>query len=185
MLYKNHPFQRARLGSRRGYAMLVAVVIVAILTVAGTTTLNVAGIDQQIASRNRQHMLIFNTSDAGTIHARDKIKVTKPDNEGVSVNGLEDTAGYYVQQTAAETSFGGLAYTHNLGVYYVEALYQRCGNPPPRYSTEQGNNGFRADYWEMRSVGRLTDSSYTNINATEAVTSSLIRMVVRGPCKVR
>ena len=28
----------------------------------------------------------------------------------------------------------------------IKAVYQRCGNPPPGYSTEQGRASFRSDY---------------------------------------
>ena len=171
--------------NRRGYIMAITMVMVVILTVAGTTTLNLSGVDQQIASRNRQHMLVFNTSDAGTNHARNKIKNTQPTSEGFTASGAEDTSTTFVTKAVGESSYGGIAYTHNLGVYYVKAVYQRCGNPPPGYSTEQGRVGFRSDYWEMKSTGKLTNSSYTSLNATEAITTTLVRMVMRGNCKMR
>lgn len=170
---------------RRGYIMAITMVMVVILSIAGTTTLNLSGVDQRIASRNRQHMLVFNTSDAGTNHARNKLKNTQPTSEGFNANGAEDTSTTFVTKAAGETSYGGISYTHNLGVYYVKAVYQRCGNPPPGYSTEQGRASFRSDYWEMKSVGKLTNSSYTSLNATEAITTTLVRMVMRGNCKMR
>ena len=70
-------------------------------------------------------------------------------------------------------------------MYQVDATYHRCGNPPPGYSTEQGRNGFRSDYWEMESVATLTSAAYVNENASLATTSAMIRMVMRGGCKVR
>jgi Tfp pilus assembly protein PilX len=170
---------------RRGYIMAITMVMVVVLSIAGTTTLNLSGVDQRIASRNRQHMLVFNTSDAGTNHARNKLKNTQPTSEGFNANGAEDTSTTFVTKAAGETSYGGISYTHNLGVYYVKAVYQRCGNPPPGYSTEQGRASFRSDYWEMKSVGKLTNSSYTSLNATEAITTTLVRMVMRGNCKMR
>ena len=165
--------------------MAITMVMVVILTIAGTTTLNLSGVDRRISSRNRQHMLVFNTSDAGTNHARDKIKNTQPSSEGFTANGAADTSSTFVSQTVGDSTYGGISYTHNLGVYYVKAIYQRCGNPPPGYSTEQGRASFRADYWEMKSTGKLTNSSYTNLNATEAITTTLVRMVMRGNCKMR
>ena len=77
------------------------------------------------------------------------------------------------------------AYAHNLGVYWVSATYHRCGNPPPGYSTEVGRDGFRSDYWEMKSTARMQDTTFTNLNETQAVTSAMIRKVVQGTCKVR
>ena len=83
------------------------------------------------------------------------------------------------------TNFGGLNYPHNMGVYYVQATYHRCGNPPPGYSTEQGKNGFRADYWEMESTSEITNTAYAQQNATTATDSSMVRIVMKGSCKVR
>ena len=53
--------------------MLVAMVLLALLAVMGTSTMNIAGIDQRIAYRNRQHAVVVHTSHAGTEHARDLI----------------------------------------------------------------------------------------------------------------
>ena len=91
--------------SRRGYIMAITMVMVVILSIAGTTTLNLSGVDQRIASRNRQHMLVFNTSDAGTNHARNKLKNTQPTSEGFSANGAEDTSTTFVTKAAGETSY--------------------------------------------------------------------------------
>lgn len=174
---------------RKGYVMLVALILLALLTVLGSSTLNIAGIDQRIAYRSRQHMVVLHTASAGTEDARSTIQHTLPLSEGFDQYGNEDTA-VFITQATAETNFGGVAYhtatgKHNLGVYQVDATYHRCGNPPPGYSTEQGRNGFRSDYWEMESVATLTDASYINENASLATTSSMVRMVMRGGCKVR
>ena len=58
---------------RRGYVMLVAMLFIAILAVVGASSLQVAGIDQRIALQNRKHMLVVNTSHAGTEHARTRV----------------------------------------------------------------------------------------------------------------
>ena len=169
---------------QRGYVMLVALILLALLAVLGTSTLNIAGIDQRIASRNRQHVLVVNTASAGNEDGRDDIRHSLPSTEGYDMYGTRDTA-VFISKSSGESSFGGLAYTHNMGVYYVDATYHRCGNPPPGYSTEQGRNGFRADYWEMESRARMADTSYSNTNASIATTSTMIRVVMRGSCKVR
>lgn len=172
--------------SRRGYVMLVALLMLVLLSLIGTSTLNIAGIDYQIAIRNRKHMLVLHTASGGNEDARHKIQSELPANEGFGANGYEDTAtADFITKSDAESNFGGLAYSQNLGVYFVDATYHRCGNPPPGYSTELGRNGFRADYWEMESTGRMADSSYNNKNATEAITSTMVRMVMKGSCKVR
>ena len=175
---------------QRGYIILVAMVLLALLAVLGTSTLNIAGIDQRIAYRNRQHAVVVHTSHAGTEDARDSMRDNVlPASEGFNEFGVEDTA-VFITKASAESEFGGLTYhtasgVHNLGVYQVDATYHRCGNPPPGYSTELGRNGFRSDYWEMESIATMTDSSYTNTNASKATVSTMIQMVMRGGCKVR
>jgi hypothetical protein len=180
------------LRDRRGYIMLVALLIMAILAVIGSSTLQVAGIDQRIAVQNRKHMMTLNTSHAGTEHARSELMYEDPPHEGIDTGN--DTFGDFVNATEAETDFGGVAYgsfgrSHNLGVYWVTATYHRCGNPPPGYSTELGGNKFRSDYWEMASTARMQTSassaSSAAMNETTASSSMLLRKVKFGTCKIR
>lgn len=169
-----------RSASEQGYAMLIAMLLLAILAVVGASTLQVAGIDQRIALQNRKHMLVLNTSAAGLEHARDELSTEDPVDEGFT-----DTGPDFVTATEAETDFGGLTFNHNLGVYWVDAVYMRCGNPPPGYSTELGQNKFRADYWQMTSTARMQDTSYQNVNESQATTVSVVRKVKFGTCKIR
>lgn len=169
--------------ARQGYVMLIALLLMALLSVIGATSLSIAGTDQRIAVHNRKHMMVMNTASAGTEHARYELQSKNPVNEGLDT--APDTYDDWVTPEEAEADFGGLAYTHNLGVYWVTAVYQRCGYPPPGYSTEIGRNQFRADYWKMDSTARMQDATYTNLNETQANTASLIRKVLRGTCKIR
>lgn len=173
-----------RRAAEGGYIMLVALIVMAILAVLGVTTLRVAGIDQRVAIQNRKHMLTVNTSHAGTEHARSTLMNQDPVNEGLDTG---TGAGDFVARTTADTSFGGLSYAQNLGVYWVTATYHRCGNPPPGYSTELGGGKFRSDYWEMASTARFqtTAATTTPMNETQARTSSLLRKVRFGSCKIR
>jgi len=163
--------------------MLLAMLLIAIIAVIGATTLSVAGVDQRIALHNRKHMMVLNTSDAGTEHGRWMLEHENPPNEGLAAD--DDTWPDFVESSEAETNFGGLSYAHNLGVYWVQATYHRCGNPPPGYSTELGRVAFRSDYWEMKSQARMQDTSYSNINQTSATTVLLLRKVIKGTCHVR
>ena len=174
---------RSLLADQRGYVMIVALLLMALIAIIGSSTLQVAGIDQRVALQNRKHMMVLNTASAGTDHARDELQNENPPNEGIDT--ATDTFDDFVSLSEAEADFGGSSYAHNLGVYYVTATYHRCGNPPPGYSTEMGRNAFRSDYWEMESTARMTDTSYTNVNETEAVSSALIRKVMQGRCKIR
>jgi hypothetical protein len=168
---------------RRGYVMLVAMLLVAVLAVIGATSLSIAGVDQRIATHNRKHMMVLNTASAGNEHGRWQLQHEDPPNEGYDTG--TDTWGHFVQATEADASFGGLSYAQNLGVYWVDATFQRCGNPPPGYSTEIGNTSFRSSYWMLTSTARMQDTTYTDVNESRAETGALLRKVMQGTCKIR
>jgi hypothetical protein len=96
-----------------------------------------------------------------------------------------DSWGDWVPMSTGDTMFDGTNFDQNLGAYWVEAVYERCSNPPPGYSTEQGRAAFRADYWTMTSRSRMVDTSLTDINEMQSTTVSTVRKVVRGACKMR
>ena len=172
-------------GSRKGYVMLVALILMTVLTVVGSTSLTISGVDQQIAIHNGKHMMMLNTADAGVNHARDELGRRDPVREWHDLSDADDTAEYFVGQAAAEYDFGGISYAHNLGVYEVSAVFERCGSPPPGYSTELGNQHFRSDYWRMESVATMTDGTYALVNESTATVVSIIRKAVEGPCKLK
>jgi len=163
--------------------MLIALVLMALLAVIGSSTLTIAGIDHRIAVQNRKHMMVLNTSSGGNEHARDQLRWSYPASEGYD---SADTGNMFVQasESTEADGFEGPNYTHNLGVYWVRAIYHRCGSPPPGYSAEIGS-GFRSDYWEMSSTARMQDASFQNINETMASTSTMVRRVMQGACKMR
>ena len=169
--------------SRQGYVMLVAMLLIAVLAVIGATSLSIAGVDQRIATHNRKHMMVLNTASAGNEHGRWQLQHEDPPNEGFDTG--TDTWGHFVQATEADASFGGLSYAQNLGVYWVDATFQRCGNPPPGYSTEIGKTSFRSAYWMMNSTAHMQDVAYSDVNETRAETGALLRKVMRGTCKIR
>ena len=70
-------------------------------------------------------------------------------------------------------------------MYWVDATFQRCGNPPPGYSTEIGKTSFRSAYWMMNSTAHMQDVAYSDVNETRAETGALLRKVMRGTCKIR
>jgi len=177
---------RLRQRSEGGYVLMVALILLAIISVIGSTTLNLAGIDRRIAIHNRLHMVVLNTAQAGTVHARNVLESEDPPAENLDSGG--DTWGSFVLATEGETNFGGISFSgtgQNLGVYWVEAIYHKCANPPPGYSTEIGRVGFRSDFWNMESTARMQNSSYTNINESQALAVSTVRKVVWGACRAR
>jgi Tfp pilus assembly protein PilX len=171
---------------KSGYVMMLALVLMAVLSVIGATTLSLAGVDNRIAVYNRLHMVVMNAAHAGTEHARNMLENENPTNENLDSAG--DTWAEFVQATEAEASFEGISFAssaQNLGVYWVEAVYQKCSQPPPGYSTELGNQGFRSDFWNMESTARLQDSSYANVNEAQGRAVATLRKIVWGACKIR
>ena len=172
--------------AKKGYVMMLALVMIAILAVIGATTLSLAGVDNRIAVYNRLHMVVLNAAHAGTEHARNMLESENPPNENLDSAG--DTWVEFVQATEAEANFEGISFAstaQNLGVYWVEAVYQKCSQPPPGYSTELGNQGFRSDFWNMESTARLQDTTYANVNEAQARSIATLRKVVWGACKIR
>lgn len=172
--------RRAR--GRRGYAMLVALVLIALITIIGSTSLSVAGVDQRVATHNRRHMMVLNTADAGTEHARFQLQSENPADEGWDTS---DTGGMFVPKAEGETMLEGIAFPMNQGVYEVSAIYQKCSNPPPGFSTELGRAAFRSDFWDMHSSATFDDSTWQEMNPTRAEAVATLRKVVHGPCKIR
>jgi len=162
--------------------MLVALVLIALLTIIGATSLTVAGVDQRVATHNRRHMMVLNTADAGGEHARSTLQSENPADEGWDT---ADTGSMFVPKTEAETSFEGIAFPMPQGIYEVDAIYQKCANPPPGYSTELGRTGYRSDFWDMHSHATFDDASYSKTNPTQAVVVATLRKVMRGSCKIR
>jgi hypothetical protein len=162
--------------------MLVALVLIALLTIIGATSLSVAGVDQRVATHNRRHMMALNAADAGTQHARWVLQNENPADEGWDT---ADTGGLFVPETEGDSMFGGIEFPMNQGVYKVDAVYQKCGNPPPGYSTEAGRTGFRADYWDMVSSAKFADATMAELNPTRAEVITTLRKVMNGVCKIR
>mgnify|MGYP007046955150 CR=1 FL=1 len=170
------------LRSRRGYVMLVALILMALIGVIGATSLSIAGVDHRIANHNAKYMMLAVTSRGGVSHGRMELAEEDPDGE----NWDTVDSGNFVTMAEADGEFGGTSFDQNMGVYWVDAVFEKCGNPPPGYSTEQGNVGYRSDYWEMWSESRQMDTSMTaHINETVTASTGTQRKVKQGPCKVR
>lgn len=171
-----------------GYAMLIALILIAILTIIGATSLSVAGVDERIATHNRRHMMMVNTANAGTQHARWHMMTESPPDEGWDT---ADTGNLFVPMNQAEPMFEGIGFPTAMpakmsqGSYWVDAVYQKCSNPPPGYSTEYGRTQFRSDFWDMQSNGEFVDAAYAESNPTKATVVATLRKVVNGACKIR
>lgn len=167
--------------ARRGYVMLITMILMAVLAVIGATSLSVAGVDQRIAVHNMRHMTITDSADAGTQHARYALMYDNPLNEGWDTA----TAQTFVTKEDADPMFEGIAFPVTQGNYWVDADYLKCSNPPPGYSTEAGNTSFRSDFWNMTAQAEFMDASWTDMNPTRATVMSTVRKVVSGGCKIR
>lgn len=167
---------------RAGYAMLVTMILIALLAIIGATSLSVAGVDHRIAIHNQRHMVVMNSADAGTEHARWQLQSENPRDEGWDT---ADTGNLFVPMNEADLMFAGVSFPMNQGVYEVDAVFQKCSNPPPGYSTEYGRTQFRSDFWDMHSRAQLTDAGYAQTNPTQASVVATFRKVVHGACKIR
>lgn len=176
------PEPRDTASARQGYAMLVALILLAVIAIIGATSLSIAGTDTRVATHNRRHMIVMNAADAGTEHARWELATRNPANEGWDTG---DTGASFIDETVGEGVFEGNIFPMNQGNYVVDAVFQKCGNPPPGYSTEAGNTSFRSDYWDMESTAVFNDASYAALNPTRATVVATLRKVNSGDCKVR
>ena len=117
------------------------------LAVIGATTLSVAGVDQRIALHNRKHMMVMNTGDAGTEHARYQLEHEDPPNEGVEPR-RRHLARFRAGDRREDTMFDGLSYAHNLRVYWVPSHV-----PPVRESASGVLHGDREHQVPKRLLG--------------------------------
>lgn len=163
--------------------MLVALILIAIITIVGATSLSVAGVDQRIAAYTRRHAAVMHAADAGTQHARMMLMYEQPGNEGWDAENPQ----VFVEEGDAETWFEGESMEMPLGTYDVTASFAKCSVPPAGYSTEQGKVYFRSDYWEMESHAwfESTASADEPLNPSESRVTALLRKVKRGSCKIR
>lgn len=172
-----------RTRARQGYAMLIALILLALLAIIGATSLDIAGIDARVANHSRRHMILMNAADAGGEHARAQLMREDPPNEGWDTGD----ATRFVEATEANDNFQGNTFPMNLGTYDADAAYAKCSNPPPGYSTEVRADGFHADYWEMTTNSWFEDGTGggTRMNAADASVMVTLRKVKQGTCKIR
>ena len=168
--------------AREGYAMLIALILLAVIAIIGATSLSVAGVDERVATHNRRHMIMVNTAAAGTEHARAELMTEDPPNEGWDT---ADTGPAFVTAAEGEADYVGIDFPMSQGVYEVNAVFQKCANPPPGYSTEAGRTQYRSDFWDMQSVSSYVDATYVETNPTKATVVATLRKVVHGSCKIR
>ena len=163
--------------------MLVALILIAIITIVGATSLSIAGVDQRIASYTRRHAAVMDAADAGAQHARMQLMYEQPDDEGWDA----DNAQIFVEESESETWFQGEDMEMPLGTYEVSASFAKCSLPPSGYSTEQGRTYFRSDYWEMEAHSWFENSASGDaaLNPSESRVTALLRKVKRGSCKIR
>lgn len=168
---------------RRGYAMLVALILIAIITIIGGTSLSIAGVDQRVANYTRRHAAVVNAADAGGEHARMQLMFSLPEDEGWDTGAPQ----IFVDETDGQSYFEGDVTAMPLGNYDVTATFAKCGLPPKGYSTEEGNKGWRSDYWAMETHSwfESTTSGGDQSNPSEARVTTMLRKVMQGSCKIR
>ena len=131
--------------------MLVAMVLLALLAVLGTSTLNIAGIDQRIAYEIVNMLLLCILRTQVLKMLMTVCETVYYPHRKASMN-MELKILLCSLQRHLQSEFVLTYHTasgvHNLGVYQVDEHIIDVESTPG-YSTEQGRNGFRSDYWEM------------------------------------
>lgn len=182
LLSPNGALRTRIFASRKGYVLLVALILMGLIGIIGASSLSLAGIDHRIAHHNQKYMMLVTTNHAGADHGRLELAEENPQGE----NWDSIDSGNFVTMSEGDGEFGGTSFDQNMGVYWVDAVFEKCGNPPPGYSTEQGNTGFRSDYWEMWSSARQMDTTMTSeMNETITTSTQTQRKIQSGPCKFR
>ncbi len=155
--------------------MLVAMIIVLVICIVGAISLDLAGSDERLSANHRERVGLFATADAGVQHARAILMHQSPD-------PLPDEGEHFIDEGAGLAWYEGHALPMPLGSYEVDAVYAKCGAPPPGYSLEAGNRSFRSDYWVMESRATLEGA---RLSSAEARVTHGYRKVVSQTCITR
>lgn len=166
---------------RRGYVMLIALVLFGALTALGATVLRVSSVDERSAYHNIRYLKARHASHAGIVHAETWLMFNTPGNDGWSSpeTGWTDSA---LQSSTAGSDWMYAGYPEEQPQYQAFIRYERCSTAPAGFSAEIGSrNRFRTDYYRAMSNGILTKVGYQ----ARAEARALVSKAVKGECKIR
>jgi len=172
------PIVRPRAGER-GFALILAMFALVILTVLGVTAVTVSNIDLKIAHNVRRGRQVFYGAQAGLDRARvESSKLTITDLQTLMAGF---TTGDYVEWLdygegdAVET--GG----YPLASYKIKAGYRQCASNVAGYSMEEDGD-FDAVFVDWVADAANLDASNNELSPARASSGGYVRWVERELC---
>ncbi len=155
-----------RRAARRGYVMLIALVLFGVLTTVGAMTLSMSSADQRVAYNQQRYVQLRYGTHAAIQHARFEMLYSTPPDSGWTTpsTGYTSTTALAAWRDGSDWSplFGGLVPDYQ--VYY---RYERCSTAAPGYAADIGaRNQFNTDYWRV--LGRAREAMGDVITQGEA-----------------
>ncbi len=170
-----------RRADRRGYVMLIALVLFGVLTTVGAMTLQISSSDQRVAYNQQRYVQLRYGAYAAIQHARLEMMYSTPTDSGWSTpaTGYASTTAVAAWRDGSDWSplFGALVPDYQ--VYY---RYERCSPGAPGYSADIGaRNQFKTDYWRVLGVAKMAMGDVVSTAEERA----LMTKVSRGECLLR
>jgi hypothetical protein len=175
----------SRRPDRRGYVMLIALVLFGALTTVGAMTLSVSSVDQRVAYHQQRHVQARYSAHAATQHGRFRLMFLNPTDNGWSTpaTGWAPTTLPVQASYNDGSDWSATNYVARSGEYDGFYRWEQCSTAAPGFSAELGSrSAMRTDFWRIFGQGAVvTDLEYE----TNAEARMLASKVVRGECKIR
>ena len=170
-----------RRADRRGYVMLIALVLFGVLTTVGSMTLQMSSADQRVAYNQQRYVQLRYGARAALQHGRFEMLYSTPPDSGWSLpaTGYQSTTAAAAWRDGSEWSplFGALVPDYQ--VYY---RYERCSTAATGYSADLGaRNQFKTDYWRVLGVARMAMGDVVSQGQERAIMTK----VSKGECHLR
>ena len=170
-----------RRADRRGYVMLIALVLFGVLTTVGAMTLQISSSDQRVAYNQQRYVQLRYGAHAAIQHARFEMLYSTPPDSGWSApaTGYASLTAVASWRDGSDWSplFGGLVPDYR--VYY---RYERCSPAAPGFSADLGaRNQYKTDYWRILGVAQMAMGDVVSTAEERA----LMTKVSKGECQLR
>ena len=170
-----------RRADRRGYVMLIALVLFGVLTTVGAMTLQISSSDQRVAYNQQRYVQLRYGAIAAVQHGRFEMMYSTPIDSGWSApaTGYASTTAVAAWRDGSDWSplFGGLVPDYQ--VYY---RYERCSTAAAGYSADIGaRNQYKTDYWRVLGQAKMAMGDVVSTSEARA----LMTKVSKGECHLR
>ena len=149
------------INNEEGYIMIVALIILIMLTIIGTSATNNTSVELKIAANDKFHKIAFFAAEAARGYVATNTNLYGPEN--ITVGGTH----YFPNETDPYSPYlsdPGLEYT--LGTYqkFKGSVEYRGDSPPPRGSGYEAGK-FRAHIYRLASTGIGPKDAQTQVQA--------------------